>query len=208
MTEAITASLSTIGYWIAAFLLAALPFAVAYWVLIHPLARFWRQRGPAVAYTVVTVLCLGLAWLIFPYHRSLLAVRWPFSWGLVALGAVLYGAAILVEFKCRRQLKLRTLVGVPELRSEPGKLLTGGIYRRLRHPRYLAIILGVAAWACFLNYPAIWALAIATVPGLYLVILLEERELRDRFGGEYEEYMRAVPNRLIPRRSSTATIAA
>jgi len=191
--------LTVAGYWFAAFMLATFPAAVLYWVLIHPFARFWRRRGPVVAYTVVAIICLGLAYLILQFHQPMLAVRWPFSWWLVALGLLLYGPAVWLEIQCRRQLKLRTLLGGPELSKEPGRVLRGGIYDRLRHPRYLAIILGLLAWACFLNYPAIWVLAIAVVPGFYLVILLEERELKDRFGGEYEEYMRAVPNRLLPR---------
>jgi protein-S-isoprenylcysteine O-methyltransferase Ste14 len=199
MAESLTSWLTGAGYWLAAFMLATFPAAVLYWVLIHPFARFWRQRGPALAYTVVTIICLGLATLIFQFHQPLLALRWPFSWWLVALGLFLYGPAIWLEVQCRRQLKLRTLLGAPELGREPGRVLTGGIYGRLRHPRYLSIILGVGAWACFLNYPTIWALAIAVVPGFYLVILLEERELRDRFGDEYEAFMRAVPNRLLPR---------
>jgi protein-S-isoprenylcysteine O-methyltransferase Ste14 len=36
-----------------------------------------------------------------------------------------------------------------------------------------------------------------------VLVLLEERELRDRFGAEYEEYCRQVP-RWIPGRSRRA----
>jgi protein-S-isoprenylcysteine O-methyltransferase Ste14 len=39
------------------------------------------------------------------------------------------------------------------------------------------------------------------------VVLLEERELRDRFGAEYDEYCRRVP-RYIPGRPSAADATA
>jgi protein-S-isoprenylcysteine O-methyltransferase Ste14 len=35
-----------------------------------------------------------------------------------------------------------------------------------------------------------------------MVIPLEERELLERFGGEYEEYRRRVPSRFLPLRHS------
>ena len=198
MWESITGLLTGAGYWLAAFMLAVFPAAVLYWLLIHPFARLWRQLGRPAAYTIVAVLCLAFAGWLFTFHPRLLAVRWPFSWWLAALGALLYGGSIWFENQCRRFLGVKVLLGAPELGAEPGRLLTGGIYRRLRHPRYTAVILGVAAWACLLNYPAIWLLAAAVPPAFWLVILLEERELRRRFGTEYEEYLRAVPNRLIP----------
>ncbi len=199
MTESITSFLTGAGYWLAAFMLAVFPAAVLFWLLIHPFAGFWRRRGPVVAYTVVAVICLGVVYLILQVREPLLATRWPFFWWLAALGLMLYGAAIWVEIQCRRHLKLSTLLGAPELGRDPGRLLTGGIYARLRHPRYLSVILGVFGWACLINYPAIWILAVAVAPAFYLVILIEERELRERFGDEYEAYMRAVPSRLIPR---------
>jgi protein-S-isoprenylcysteine O-methyltransferase Ste14 len=199
MAESITGFFTWAAHWLAALMLATFPAAVLYWLLIHPLARFWRRRGPWVAYTVVSILCLAVAALIFRSRQPMLATRWPFSWWLAALGVVLYGAAIWLEVACRRHLKLRTLLGAPELGGDPGMVLTGGIYGRLRHPRYLSVLLGVAGWACLLNYPAVWILALSMIPSFYLVIVLEERELVERFGGEYKAYMRAVPNRLIPR---------
>jgi protein-S-isoprenylcysteine O-methyltransferase Ste14 len=36
------------------------------------------------------------------------------------------------------------------------------------------------------------------IPALYITILLEERELIDRFGDDYVEYSKSVP-RLIPK---------
>lgn len=199
MSEPLIGLLVEAGRLLAALMLATFPAAVLYWLLIHPLARLWRRLGPVVAYTTVTIVCLATAYLIFRYRQPLLASRWPFSWWLVGIGGALYLPSVWLEIQCRRHLKLSTLVGGPELGRDPGKVLSGGIYARMRHPRYLAIILGVTAWACWLNYPAIWALAVAMVPAFYLVILLEERELVDRFGEEYESYRRAVPNRLIPR---------
>ena len=52
--------------------------------------------------------------------------------------------------------------------------------------------------AMLANYLATWILAAACVPVLYLVTLVEERELVERFGEDYRAYRRRVP-RLIPR---------
>ena len=194
-----TVFLTQAGYVLAALLLALFPAAVLFWLLIHPFARFWRRLGRALAYTLVCLLCLALAVWIYGQRGPMLAVRWPFSWWLVGLGLLVYSVAIWVEIQCRRHLKVRILVGAPELGGDPGRVLDQGIYRRLRHPRYLSVILGTLAWAFILNYPAVWLLALLVIPGFYLVIHFEERELRERFGAEYEAYMRAVPNRLVPR---------
>ena len=111
------------------------------------------------------------------------------------LGAITTWIAVIR----RRQLTTRILFGVPELdKDNPGTLLTDGIYAHLRHPRYVEVWLGTLAYACFANYLGAWIVWLATGPMLHLVVLLEERELRDRFGGEYEAYMARVP-RYLPR---------
>jgi protein-S-isoprenylcysteine O-methyltransferase Ste14 len=39
---------------------------------------------------------------------------------------------------------------------------------------------------------------LAWLPGVYVLVWFEERELRDRFGQEYDDYCRQVP-RFVPK---------
>ena len=84
----------------------------------------------------------------------------------------------------------------PEKR--PQKLITTGIYAAIRHPRYLQMYLSFVGCAFIANYLALYLVVALWLPGLYVIVLLEEKELRDRFGPAYEEYCRQVP-RFIPR---------
>ena len=96
-------------------------------------------------------------------------------------------------------LSLRTLVGAPELNAESrGVLLRDGIFARVRHPRYLGASLGLAATALFANHLGTYLLLAVFLPGIYVVTVLEERELVARFGDAYREYQRRVP-RFLPR---------
>ena len=56
----------------------------------------------------------------------------------------------------------------------------------------------LAAIALAVNYLAVYLLLILYIPVIYLVVVLEERELRERFGIAYDRYCREVP-RFIPR---------
>ncbi len=191
--------LESARYYVALSLWLSLPAAVGFWLLIHPLAAFWRRRGLAVAYSVATlamVLVGGIAW---QFREPGLGDRGPMRPVLVALGLALYAVAVVIEAKCRRHLKLRTLVGVPELkRGETGVLLTEGIYAHTRNPRYLDVMIGLAGWALILNIGGLYWMTLATGVGFYGIAILEERELRRRFGVAYDDYYRRVP-RLVPR---------
>jgi len=77
-----------------------------------------------------------------------------------------------------------------------GKLVTNGPYRWLRHPIYAAII--YFSWACLAGFPNIEALiAVLFIDvGLFIRILLEEKELKKAYT-EYAEYSKRA-KRLIP----------
>lgn len=88
--------------------------------------------------------------------------------------------------------------GLLEMRTDH-ELVTRGVYRRIRHPMYLAILMISASQALLLhNWLAGDAALVAFIP-LYLYrVPREERMMRDRFGAAYSDYARRT-GRLMPR---------
>lgn len=192
--------MNTIRYLSALLIVITLPFAFAFWLLIHPLAPFWRRRGPALTYTVVCLAGVTLAAIVYLNRAALLAVEYGTCHPLALLGLLLIAGAVLIGRQRRRLLTWRILAGVPEVSpaTGPGRLLKEGIYARIRHPRYVEFLLGLAGYALIANYLASYVAIAISVPVIYLIVLLEERELRARFGAEYADYCRDVP-RFVPR---------
>lgn len=188
-----------IAYWFAVLIVATFPPAMVYWFIIHPFTGFWRRLGKTSTFTLVGLVCVALAIAIGMQHERILAVHWGYHWPMIFAGLVLYVLGAWIERQIRKQLKFRILVGSPQLDADqPGELLTAGIYARCRNPRYVNIVVATFGWALILNYPAIYVVVLICVPMLYAIVLLEERELRERFGEPYEQYCREVP-RFVPR---------
>lgn len=87
-------------------------------------------------------------------------------------------------------------IGLPAASSLPKRgreLVTGGIYRRLRHPIYLGDILWPIGWAIL--FKARWALIVTPVWIVLLLIIafLEEKRLVEEYPEEYKQYKRRVP---------------
>lgn len=187
-------------YGLALVALIAYPVAIMFWLLVHPLARRWRRLGPIPAYSVTLGLLAIVGGCLYRARDTLLAVEFGTAWLPIVAAIALYGVSARIERDVRRRLSARTLVGLPELTGEgTGTLLDDGIFSRVRHPRYYGAAYGVLATALFTNYLAIYVIAAAYGPAIYLVTILEERELVERFGEQYRDYQRRVP-RLIPRR--------
>ena len=81
---------------------------------------------------------------------------------------------------------------------QPGHtLVTGGIYRVIRNPSYLGLLLNSLGWAlAFRSWIGVILTAVTLVP-LVARMNSEERLLRSQFGEEYDAY-RARTSRLIP----------
>ena len=183
--------------WLAAIVMfLQLPIPI-YWFVVHPFGRFWRER-PAAAFAVG----LSLSWppvtacLIF-YRRELFGAHRPTALAIAA-GIILIALEIWVFWQAHRDLGTARLVGKTEL-SGGGELARHGIYARIRHPRYAGSFLALIGAGLLAGTHAAW-IAVATWTVLMLAaILMEERELRARFGAQYEDYCRRVP-RFIPAR--------
>lgn len=187
-------------YYLALFLVVTIPPALLFWFIIHPFARLWRRAGLGWTLGTACPLVLIALVLLVSLRRSLLAVEFGTNYPLMALGLLcLIGGAVMVV-KVKKHLTTKIQLGVPEYspKSHPGRLLTEGIYSKIRHPRYVELGLGLLGYAFVANYLATYILFLLYLPVIYLVVLVEERELRERFGKEYDDYCRRVP-RFVPR---------
>jgi len=178
-----------------------LPPGLLFWFVIHPWAREWRKLGPIRAYLIVLPVVVAFGVLLFRLRGRLLGADLGMNWSLIAIGGLLYGVSTWIAFQHWRHLSLATMIGIPELSpagQRQGKLLKDGVYRVVRHPRYLSAGLAVIAVALFVDYVGLYILIFLLFPLGYPMLVFEERDLVDRFGEEYRQYQREVP-RILPR---------
>jgi protein-S-isoprenylcysteine O-methyltransferase Ste14 len=186
----------TVPAWLAAIVLfLQLPIPL-YWFVFHPLRGFWRRYPRAVYAVGLSCSWLPVTIAIVAFHRKLFMNAWPSATRL-ATGLTLIIFEVWVFWRVRRDLGTARLVGKAELEGG-GEIERGGIYSRIRHPRYLASFLAILG-ACFLAGMRIMYIAAAVWLALMAVIIaLEEREMRTRFGAAYQDYCGKVP-RYFPR---------
>jgi len=146
----------------------------------------WAGYGP-LGFLVAATALLGSIWL---ERRA----RLPRLGGADTLH---YGMAVLL-------VALAVIVFISALWVLPPKdhgkvLVTSGVYRVVRHPRYAALAL--------LLYPAVGLMlhsvlclvsTLLAYGAVALAARLEERQLVRTFGQAYRDYMRRTPQ-LVPR---------
>ncbi len=154
----------------------------------------------AIVTTLATLLVPGAACFVVPYFilrgtdQPLLhpfGVLQALALTLVALGSWM---VIWVSYSFVRHGR-----GTPVPIDPPKHFVSHGLYRWVRNPMYVGALLVLAAVVIY--YGSAWVLLYAC--GLWaalhtFLVVLEEPQLRRRFGAEYEAYLRDVP-RWIPR---------
>jgi protein-S-isoprenylcysteine O-methyltransferase Ste14 len=152
-------------------------------IMVTPFAAYF--------YTVYTPLLHGLeatvatAWLpqfFLPHlaHTKIAVFRYA-EW----LGAFLALFGLLGFFACAIQLYYGKFIRK--------KLVTGGLYGRVRHPQYLMLIIGGAGF--LLLWPRFFILVTYLVMlGLYYMLARHEEEtIRKLYGSDTEAYLARVP---------------
>ena len=88
--------------------------------------------------------------------------------------------------------------GTPAPIDAPKFLVTSNLYRVVRNPMYVGVVMVLAGEALLFQSFVVLRYATVVWLGFHLfVILYEEPTLRGKFGADYEEYCRRVP-RWVP----------
>lgn len=182
--------------WLACVVYASIP---SFWLVIHPRVEYWRSRRRS-PYRLLLPLWIGM-WLVLG------AVTWP--WRGVSLyrnawawlpAVMLFAAGFWIYKRSRAGFSPAQLGGLPEVISGHGeqRLAISGIRARVRHPVYLGHLCEMVAWSVGTGLLVCYCLTAFAVLSGALMIRLEDKELAQRFGEEYEKYRERVPA-VLPR---------
>lgn len=93
--------------------------------------------------------------------------------------------------------------GTPAPYDPPRRLVIVGLYRHVRNPQYIGVVLIVLSEALFFGNTALLGYAAFFAVGYHLFVrFYEEPTLKRLFGEDYTRYCETVP-RWIPKRSPT-----
>lgn len=137
---------------------------------------------------VVAIIAL-LMWLTSMVVPSL-AIDIPVN-TIIATVILFFGVLIVVQ--AIFAVKLASTTMNPLEPQKTSFLVTSGIYRFSRNPMYLGFLVSLLAWAVWLSN----IVAFLLLPAFVLFmnrfqIVPEERILLQKFGGEFEQYMKSA----------------
>src|SRR5918994_2290014 len=154
-----------------------------------------RRPTAAIGSAAFFVLAPGMVVGLIPWLLTRGQVREPLPYWMFmrALGAVLLVAGLIALVGAFVRFVVEGL-GTPAPVAAPDRLVVGGVYRYVRNPMYVAVLVAIVGQALLLGRLVL--LLYAT--GAWLVVaafvrFYEEPTLTSRFGADYEAYRRAVP---------------
>ena len=156
----------------------------AMWLVWVPMVIFWMAL-PMIAGSSRAPQLSVPAWAREGAYANLRGVA-----GVVAL------ASLVATIECWKRMGRSWRMAVTP--GERTELVTGGMYRSIRHPIYSLSILLVAACAIVLPPLPMLAVALANTTLLNLKARNEERHLLDMHGETYAAYLRSTGRFLPP----------
>jgi protein-S-isoprenylcysteine O-methyltransferase Ste14 len=154
-----------------------------------------RRPTAAIGSAVFFALAPGVVVGVIPW----LLTRWqageplPYWIPLRVIGGILLIAGLIALLSAFVRFVVEGL-GTPAPVAAPERLVVGGVYRYVRNPMYVAVLVAIVGQALLLGRLVLLLYAAAT----WLVVaafvrFYEEPTLTRRFGADYEAYRRAVP---------------
>lgn len=149
------------------------------------------DRGSLIALYAVFTLCMTAGFMFAEFRSH----GWPY-YLIVSTGLFIYLAGLIIRWTSIIQLKNAFTVDVAI--NKEHDLKTDGLYKIVRHPSYLGLLMVFTGLALSMN--GIYSFFIITCP-VFLVIMyrihVEEKVLTEAFGEAYLDYSKKT-RKIIP----------
>jgi protein-S-isoprenylcysteine O-methyltransferase Ste14 len=177
-------------------------------IQIHYGIDFWRRLG-LWTYVAIFLEWLPVAFALYWWREVILLYEVAVTAPFVVLGVVAIAAGIVLHSWTARLLGIKATISYTELKPETVEknkiLVTSGPFSVVRHPSYWAHTMIITGTFLITGIIAVGIIALIDLAITYFVTAeLEDRELTERFGNQYEEYKKRVPKFFPkPRRKRT-----
>ncbi|WMN12232.1 isoprenylcysteine carboxylmethyltransferase family protein [Marivirga salinae] len=140
-------------------------------------------------YNIISILAV----LFIFFLGSLIPPQYflPKGQATKSVGLIIATFGFLLAKLAFKPISFSQFIGIKE-EDEP-KLITKGIYARMRHPLYTALILGLVGFVIFNPTYTHLVHAICILIYLFIGIHYEEKRLIARFGEKYKRYKVRTP---------------
>lgn len=175
------------------------PVIPLFWIPIHGLSRVFKKIG-LLTYIMPLFTWLPLAYLIYTKRTFILHNKLDIPVILNISGIVLLVLGTLIHLWTGKLLGLWGLIGLPEVSTRiKGKFVTEGPFSVVRHPTYFAHTLIFSGVFLITGVVAVGIIMLLDFLVVFVLIIpLEEKELLNRFGKDYNLYRERVP-KYFPR---------
>ena len=155
-------------------------------VIVAETLGFSQRLAGAVSFIVAFYISMqGMA-------VSIYTILWVFGadpGGWLSLDALPFEIAGIILFSIGGVL---VILGWSKIFNNRGNLVTDGVYKYIRHPQYLGILLATLSLVIYRFSPSSAVLWPILVIIYYQLARKEERTVEGNFGEEYREYRRNV----------------
>jgi protein-S-isoprenylcysteine O-methyltransferase Ste14 len=151
-------------------------------------------------------LLAALSFLIYLVFSALLTMALSLPWLVpipkrigITVGVILLVLGFTMITWAFKSLGLRRILGKELFLSKSeSKLIAAGVYAYSRNPLYFFALVLLLGWFFVFRLTPILILTLLFLAHFVLLAKWEERELKERFGQEYEDYRQHVPF-FVPR---------
>ena len=172
-------------------------FAPIPWLIIaiHLLVKSGRWNS--IASKLLLIILFLIIWGLLGYwllaDSDFMFLNKFYNTVLQIAGIAVLLTTTAIEFLTHKALGTSRIFGSSEFKQNQDKLITHGIYKYARHPRYIEHPLWALGLGLTFGYASLLWFFLYLLIGFLFLAYTEEQELIKRYGEEYLKYKKETP---------------